>query len=75
MLPAVSNTDDHLRNHGFLFTDKSWILSPAYDINSVQSATGLCLNISENDNSLDFELAMEVAKYFSDLTLRQQISF
>ncbi|HEY6161189.1 MAG TPA: type II toxin-antitoxin system HipA family toxin, partial [Bacteroidia bacterium] len=31
---CVKNTDDHLRNHGFLFTDKGWILSPAYDINA-----------------------------------------
>lgn len=31
---AVSNNDDHLRNHGFLLGDNGWILSPAYDINS-----------------------------------------
>jgi len=30
---AISNTDDHLRNHGFILTDKGWILSPAYDLN------------------------------------------
>jgi serine/threonine-protein kinase HipA len=30
----VSNTDDHLRNHGFLYKrHKGWQLSPAYDIN------------------------------------------
>jgi serine/threonine-protein kinase HipA len=29
----VKNTDDHLRNHGFLLTEKGWILSPAYDLN------------------------------------------
>jgi serine/threonine-protein kinase HipA len=30
----ISNTDDHLRNHGFLYTDgHGWILSPAYDLN------------------------------------------
>jgi serine/threonine-protein kinase HipA len=56
--------DDHLRNHGFLFTEKGWILSPAYDINPVENATGLSLNISETDNSLDLDLAMEVIKYF-----------
>jgi len=61
---SVSNTDDHLRNHGFLLTDKGWILSPGYDINPIQNASGLSLNISETDNSLDFDLALEVAEYF-----------
>lgn len=61
---AVSNCDDHLRNHGFLLTDQGWTLSPAYDINPDEYGTGLKLNISENDNSLDFGLALEVAPYF-----------
>ncbi|PKG96751.1 type II toxin-antitoxin system HipA family toxin [Paraglaciecola sp. MB-3u-78] len=61
---AVSNCDDHLRNHGFIYRDQGWVLSPAYDINPVNTATGLHLNISEYDNSLDFDLAMEVIGYF-----------
>ena len=61
---AVSNTDDHLRNHGFIYCDGGWILSPAYDINPVTPANGLHLNISDNDNSLDFDLAMEVIDFF-----------
>ncbi len=61
---AVSNCDDHLRNHGFIYQDQGWVLSPAYDINPVNSATGLHLNISEYDNSLDFDIAMEVIDYF-----------
>lgn len=61
---AVSNTDDHLRNHGFIFKDGGWVLSPAYDINPVTPATGLHLNITENDNSLNFDLAVEVSDYF-----------
>lgn len=61
---CVSNTDDHLRNHGFLLSSTGWVLSPAYDINPVEKATGLSLNISEKDNSLNLELAQEVAKYF-----------
>ncbi|WP_435135681.1 type II toxin-antitoxin system HipA family toxin [Formosa sp. A9] len=61
---CVSNTDDHLRNHGFLLTDKGWVLSPAYDINPVETGTGLKLNISEDDNALDLDLALEVAPYF-----------
>ena len=61
---AVKNTDDHLRNHGFLLTPQGWILSPAYDINPNPNGAGLALNISENDNALDFDLAREVASLF-----------
>jgi len=31
----VSNTDDHLRNHGFLRDEAGWRLGPAYDLNPV----------------------------------------
>lgn len=61
---AVSNCDDHLRNHGFLLTPRGWTLSPAYDINPDEQGRGLTLNISENDNSLEFDLVLSVAKYF-----------
>ncbi|WP_290795817.1 type II toxin-antitoxin system HipA family toxin [Flavihumibacter sp. UBA7668] len=61
---CVKNTDDHLRNHGFLLTDKGWLLSPAYDINPNEYGKGLNLTITETDNSLDLSLAMEVADYF-----------
>lgn len=61
---CIKNTDDHLRNHGFLLTASGWKLSPAYDINPVETGTGLRLNISENDNSLDPDLAMEVSPFF-----------
>lgn len=30
---ALGNTDDHLRNHGFLMNRGSWTLSPAFDVN------------------------------------------
>ncbi len=61
----VTNTDDHLRNHGFiLIPGKGWRLSEAYDLNPVVRSDGLKLNITENDNALDLELAREVAEYF-----------
>jgi len=34
---CVTNTDDHLRNHGFLLTKAGWVLSPAYDVNPVEN--------------------------------------
>ena len=61
---SVSNTDDHLRNHAFILTEKGWVLSPAYDINPNEMGIGLNLNISDSDNSLDYDLALEVAEYF-----------
>lgn len=61
---AVSNTDDHLRNHGFILTDTGWILSPAFDINPSVDKDGLALNIDTHNNALDFELAKSVGEYF-----------
>lgn len=61
---AVSNTDDHLRNHGFLLEQNGWSLSPAYDLNPNPQGLGLSLNISQEDNRLDLDLAREVAPYF-----------
>jgi serine/threonine-protein kinase HipA len=61
----VSNTDDHLRNHGFILVPgKGWRLSAAYDMNPVPDSHGLKLNISEADNALDLDLARSVAPYF-----------
>ncbi|KZZ37877.1 MULTISPECIES: type II toxin-antitoxin system HipA family toxin [unclassified Oleiphilus] len=61
---AVSNTDDHLRNHGFIYRSGGWVLSPAYDINPVTPSNGLHLNITDDNNSLDYDLAMEVIDFF-----------
>jgi len=60
----VSNTDDHLRNHGFILTEKGWILSPAFDINPNEHGTGLSLNISLDDNSLSLDVPLDVVEFF-----------
>jgi serine/threonine-protein kinase HipA len=61
----VSNTDDHLRNHGFILVPgKGWRLSPAFDMNPVPHAQGLKQNISQADNAPDLYLACAVAPYF-----------
>lgn len=61
----VSNTDDHLRNHGFILVPgKGWRLSPAFDMNPVPDSHGLKLNISQADNAMDLDLARDVAPYF-----------
>jgi serine/threonine-protein kinase HipA len=61
---AVSNTDDHLRNHGFLLTKNGWKLSPAYDLNPIVGKHGLHLNITDSDNTLDYQLAFDVKDFF-----------
>lgn len=61
---CIKNTDDHLRNHGFLLTNNGWKLSPAYDINPNEYGKGLHLNISGYDNSLNINLALDVANFF-----------
>jgi serine/threonine-protein kinase HipA len=64
----ISNTDDHLRNHGFLYEGpEGWRLSPAYDLNPVPTDIKpriLSTAINEDDNTASFSLAMEVAGYF-----------
>lgn len=61
----VSNTDDHLRNHGFILEPgRGWHLSDAYDMNPDKGGQGLKLNVSENDNALDLDLARSVANLF-----------
>ena len=61
---AISNTDDHLRNHGFILTEKGWILSPAFDLNPSIDKDGLALNIDTDNNALDFDLVKSVGEYF-----------
>jgi len=59
----VSNTDDHLRNHGFILSNNGWQLSPAYDMNPNEFGNGLTLNISENNNEQSILLALETSSY------------
>ena len=62
---CVSNTDDHLRNHGFLYIESGWTLSPAFDINANETGIGLKLNIDEEDNSLDIDLVMSTSSFYN----------
>lgn len=62
----ISNTDDHLRNHGFLYVNEAgWKLSPLYDVNpSCDNKNVLSTYITEFDNSQSLDLALEVCEYF-----------
>lgn len=63
----ISNTDDHLRNHGFLRADRSgWTLSPVFDLNP-NPAPGtkfLSTAIDVDDTTASIEALMLVASYF-----------
>jgi serine/threonine-protein kinase HipA len=62
---CVSNTDDHLRNHGFILVpNRGWRLSPTFDLNPVPQGDGLTLNVSEADNAKDLGLALQVSDVF-----------
>lgn len=61
---AVSNTDDHLRNHGFILSRSGWRLSPLYDVNPVPEGNELALCINEYDPTISVELAIETAAYY-----------
>jgi serine/threonine-protein kinase HipA len=64
----ISNTDDHLRNHGFLWAGPAgWRLSPAYDLNPVPTDIKprvLTTAIDLYDSSASLKLALGVAPYF-----------
>ena len=64
----ISNTDDHLRNHGFLWSGPAgWRLSPAYDMNPVPTDIKpriLTTAIDLEDSTASLKVALEVASYF-----------
>lgn len=64
----ISNTDDHLRNHGFLYEGQDgWRLAPAYDLNPVPvdiKPRVLTTAIDYDDGSASLDLALSVADYF-----------
>ena len=61
----VSNTDDHLRNHNFILTEKGWKLAPLFDVNPNPLGKELSLNITENNNQKRLSLALDTAKYYN----------
>lgn len=65
----ISNVDDHLLNHGFLYDSakRGWRLSPAYDLNPVPrdiKPAYLSTMIDEQNNAASFELVLGTADYY-----------
>ena len=61
----ISNTDDHLRNHGFLLERYGWRLSPVFDINPNEAGNGyLSLDVDGKSEEADPGHALEAASYY-----------
>ena len=60
----ISNTDDHLRNHGFILLKDGWHLSPLYDVNPVPYGDELSLNITYDSANMSLESAVETAPFY-----------
>jgi serine/threonine-protein kinase HipA len=69
----ISNVDDHLRNHGFLWLGRNgWSLSPAYDLNPTPTdlkARILTTNIDLEEGTCSLDLLESSSEYF-DLKLK-----
>jgi serine/threonine-protein kinase HipA len=65
----ISNVDDHLRNHGFLWRDwTGWSLSPAYDLNPVPTdlkARVLTTNIDPDESTCSIELLESASGFYA----------
>jgi serine/threonine-protein kinase HipA len=61
---AIGNRDDHLRNHGFLLSDRGWRLSPAFDVNPSVDKAEHVLNIDDIDNRPSMELVASTAPFY-----------
>ena len=60
----VSNTDDHLRNHGFILEPDGWRLAPAYNVNPNVEKRDHALAIDATDTTGDVSLALATAKLY-----------
>lgn len=61
---AVGNRDDHLRNHGFLLTERGWRLSPAFDINPIIDKDEHVLCIDDSSRRPDLGAVLSTLDYY-----------
>ncbi len=61
---AVSNRDDHLRNHGFLLDAHGWRLSPAFDVNPNIDKADHVLNLDQSDNRPSMATVLATADWY-----------
>lgn len=61
---AVSNRDDHLRNHGFILSKAGWRLSPAFDMNPSLDKHDHVLNLDDSDNRPNMDTVRLTAEWY-----------
>ena len=61
---AISNRDDHLRNHGFILLPNGWRLSPAFDLNPNIDKAEHALNLDMGDNRANMDSVIATAQYY-----------
>jgi serine/threonine-protein kinase HipA len=61
---AVSNRDDHLRNHGFILNQNGWSLAPAFDMNPNIDKAEHVLNIDDSDNRPDMNTVLSTSDFY-----------
>lgn len=66
----VSNTDDHLRNHGFLLSANGWYLSPMFDVNPVPYGDNLGLLVDGTSSLIDKKLLLDTVDFYG-MTVEQ----
>lgn len=76
---ALGNTDDHLRNHGFLAAGPRWTLSPAFDVNpnpdlSKSRATSIA-GATDIDDEVDGLLTLADDAGFDQGRARERIAY
>lgn len=70
---CIGNSDDHLRNHGFLLTKKGWTLSPAYDLNpTTECHQSLLINAQSDVSNLGL-LRESASEYMLSQTMADAI--
>lgn len=61
---AIGNSDDHLRNHGFLYDGRGYRLSPCYDLNPNIYGDALSLLIDEKEAKMSFSLLRKTSQHY-----------
>lgn len=60
----VGNTDDHLRNHGFIREPSGWRLAPAYDLNPNPTRRHHALRLNERSDLPNIDVVLAMAAHY-----------
>ena len=60
----VGNTDDHMRNHGFIRAPTGWRLAPAYDLNPNPGKRTHALKFDDATDVPDLDVILHTATFY-----------